>query len=161
MIKRIFNKLILPLGLCLFIAVPAFAGRPQSEGPDHKRSKGGHIGQIIKQLNLSQDQKSQVKPLVQKFRTEAKPMRKAMVEAQLQVAQIMFSDPFSESQARAAFRNAAHLKENMMIARAKLFSQVKTILTPEQLAKLDRIKSEKLEKMRAKIKSHQREDSGL
>lgn len=161
MIQRLFNNLILPLGLCLFIAAPAFAGHPQSEGPDQKRHKGGKIGQIIKQLNLNEDQKTQVKSLVQRFREEAKSMREAMVDAKLQVAQIMFSDPFSESQARAAFRKAATLKEDLMIARAKLFNQVKTVLTPEQRAKLERIKGEKLEKMREKIKSHQMEDSGF
>ncbi len=44
MIKRLFSKLILPLGLCLCIAAPAFAGHPQSEGAGQDRRKGGKIG---------------------------------------------------------------------------------------------------------------------
>lgn len=148
MFKRVFNQLILPLGLCLFIAVPAFAGRPQSEGQGQgqQRHKGEQLGQIIKQLKLSADQEIQIKPLLENFRKEAKSIREAMVDARKNAKESMIADPFSESRARSALYKAAELKADMIIARIKLMNQIKTFLTPEQREQMARLQKEKFEK---------------
>lgn len=148
MIKTCFGKIILPAALCLVIAAPALAQRPPPGEEGRRHKKGGVVKKVLRQLDLTEEQKTQVRAIGEKFRKNMKPQRDAIRAAQDKVHQALLAEPFSESKARSAFRQASLLREDQFIARAKMMEEINKLLTPEQREKFKKIKAEAREKHR-------------
>jgi Spy/CpxP family protein refolding chaperone len=113
-----------------------------SQGPDRPRRgfPGGEgprdgIGLLPRDLNLTDDQKAQIKRVTDTFEENTKSLRdqlKTLHESEPDP----FSGTFDEAAVRAAAEARAKLDIELSVARAKLMSQIATVLTTEQKAQL-------------------------
>lgn len=100
-------------------------------------------------LNLSDAQKEKVQAIITKYRDQRentadelyKTMRETMFNA-------IFSEEFNEAKVRQAFQESSTTREEMVVQRAKMIAEIKTILDPEQVELLKERKTQLMEKRR-------------
>jgi Spy/CpxP family protein refolding chaperone len=111
---------------------------------------GGMMGMnMFKDLNLSDTQKEQVQAIITKYRDQrentadelCQTMRETMFDA-------IFAEKFDEEKVRQAFRESSEAREEMVVQRAKMIAEIKTILDPEQVELLKERKTQLMEKRR-------------
>ena len=116
----------------------------------HQGMHGGMMGMnMFMDLNLSDAQKDQVQAIITKYRDQRentadelhKTMRETMFDA-------MFAEEFNEEKLREAFRESSEAREEMVVQKAKMIAEIKTILDPEQVKLLKERKAQMVEKGR-------------
>jgi Spy/CpxP family protein refolding chaperone len=102
-------------------------------GPGGARRDG--VGLLPRDLNLTDDQKAQIKKITDSFEESTKSLRdqlKTLHESEPDP----FSGTFDEAAVRAAAEARAQVDIELSVARAKLMSQIAAVLTTEQKAQL-------------------------
>jgi Spy/CpxP family protein refolding chaperone len=102
-------------------------------GPGGARRDG--IGLLLRDLNLTDDQKAQIKKITDSFEESTKSLRdqlKTLHESEPDP----FSGTFDEAAVRAIAEARAKVDIELSVARAKLMSQIAAVLTTEQKAQL-------------------------
>jgi len=104
---------------------------------------------MFKDLNLSDTQKDQVQAIITKYRDQrentADELRQTMRETMFNA---IFVDEFNEENVRQAFRKSSEAREDMVVQKAKMIVEIKTILDPEQVELLKERKTQMMEKGR-------------
>src|SRR6266851_8523871 len=126
----IASAILLMAALAVFSQGPdrprrGFPGGPGGEGP-----RDG-IGLLPRDLNLTQDQRAQIKKLTDSFEESTKSLRdqlKTLHESEPDP----FSGTFDEATVRAAAEARAKVDIELSVARAQLMSQIAAVLTTEQ-----------------------------
>ena len=107
-----------------------------SHGKDGKH--GGHQGhhkwQMFKGLNLTSDQKQQMKNIMKGHHKEFMEGKIAVLQARQNLMAATTSSTFDQSAVQKASSEMSASQEKMAILRAKVFSEVMPILTPDQQA---------------------------
>jgi len=118
-----------------------------SQGPQGRRgpeARGGFpggpggrdgLGPLARDLNLTEDQKTQIQKITESFEASTKELRD-----QLRTLHENEADPltttFDEATVRAAAEERAKIEVELQVARAKMLSQIGALLTTEQKAQL-------------------------
>ena len=111
-----------------------------SRGDGFPRGRGGPgqhdgLGPLARDLNLTDDQKSQIKKITDSFAESNKSLHD-----QLKALHENGPDPFSASFDEAAVRAAAEARANidveLAVAHAKMMSQIAGVLTTDEKAQL-------------------------
>jgi Spy/CpxP family protein refolding chaperone len=96
----------------------------------------GHRGhRLAKALGLSKEQKEQIKAIFRKHRDEIAPLRNEMVSERRELRNLILSDKPDEAVLREQAKKIAATSGDLAVRRAKMFQEVRTVLTPEQLKK--------------------------
>ena len=115
------------------------------------RHHGAMFWHELKQLDLTDAQKQQVKQIMQSNRQNLRSIEKDMLTARKDIATTMFANPNDE----AALRSKAAAISNAITAQimnhAQLLSQISKILTPDQQQKLNQLHQEHLTHMQQMI----------
>lgn len=116
----------------------------------HQGMHGGMMGMnMFMDLNLSDAQKDQVQAIIKKYRDQrentADELHKIMRETMFNA---IFAEEFNEEKVREAFRESSEAREEMVVQKAKMIAEIKTILDPEQVELLKERKTQMLEKGR-------------
>jgi len=93
----------------------------------------GH--RLVKALDLSNEQTEQVKAIFRKHRDEIAPLRKEMVSERRELRNLILSDKPDETVIREQAKKIAATSGDLAVRRAKVFQEVRTVLTPEQIQK--------------------------
>jgi periplasmic protein CpxP/Spy len=127
--------------LLLTAAAVAFShGHMRHQGPPRGGFRGGPgprdgLGPIVRELNLTDDQKAQVKKITDSFEES----NKALFD-QLRALHQSEPDPasgnFDEAAVRTAAEARAKIQVELEVSHAKMMSQIAGILTAEQKAQL-------------------------
>ncbi|HEV7842348.1 MAG TPA: Spy/CpxP family protein refolding chaperone, partial [Pyrinomonadaceae bacterium] len=140
--------LVATLGAMLMVAaVVGFAqGGPQEGpppgGPRGERGfgpRGGGPGgpiPFLRDLNLTDAQKAQVKQIVDNFEASTKELHEKMRNLRGGEMDVLKDGSFDEAAVRSAAQARAQVDVELEVARARMLSQVYAVLTPEQKAKL-------------------------
>jgi Spy/CpxP family protein refolding chaperone len=137
--KRRSSSIAIAGAILLMAALAAFSQgqdgprRGFPGGPGGVRRDG--VGLLPRDLNLTDDQKTQIKKITDSFEESTKSLRdqlKTLHESEPDP----FSGTFDEAAVRAAAEARAKLDIELSVARAKLMSQIATVLTTEQKAQL-------------------------
>jgi len=108
---------------------PPRNGFPGGPGPR------GVLGPLARDLNLSDEQKAQIKKITESSEASTKELRD-----QLRALHESEPDPlsgtFDEAAVRAAAEARAKIEIELSVARAKMMSQIVAVLTTEQKAQL-------------------------
>ena len=64
------------------------------------------------------------------------------------VGAVLGAEQFNEENARKAFREASGVREDLFVLRARMLSEMKAVLTPQQVQMLQERKAERHETMR-------------
>ena len=101
----------------------------------HRGMHGGMMGMnMFKDFNLSDTQKDQVQAIITKYRDQREntgdELRQTMRETMFNA---IFAEKFDEEKVREAFRKSSKAREDMVVQKAKMIAEIKTILDPEQV----------------------------
>ena len=94
---------------------------------------GGH--RMAKALGLSGEQKEQIKAIFLKHRDEMAPLRKERMAERREMRNRIGSDKPDEAAIREQAKKIAATTGEIAVRRAKIFQEVRAVLTPEQIRK--------------------------
>lgn len=111
-------------------------GRCACSGRDGGWKGHGQQGdRLAKALDLSKEQSEQVKTIFLKHRDEVAPLRKEMMSERRELNKLTQSDKPDEAAIREQAKKIAATSGDLAVRRAKVFQEVRTVLTPEQIQK--------------------------
>ncbi|MDH3775185.1 MAG: Spy/CpxP family protein refolding chaperone, partial [Deltaproteobacteria bacterium] len=105
------------------------------------------------QLNLSDSQKSRILSIIEKYENDIESAKNNLRQARHNIRAAMQAGEFNENAIRNAHRQAAPIKEELLVLGAKMKAEMKTVLTPEQLQLLEERKAERIERFRDRLDS--------
>lgn len=116
-------------------ALVASSQGPQGRGgfPGGPGERG--LGPLARGLNLTDDQKAQIQKITESFEASTKELHDSLRALHENEAD-PFTTAFDEAAVRAAATERAKIEVELDVARAKMLSQIGTILTTEQKAQL-------------------------
>jgi Spy/CpxP family protein refolding chaperone len=120
-------------------------------GPGSRdRGMGAGIGGLkaVLELKLSGDQQAQLNNIISKYEEQRAALRTSVMETRKNIAAVLKAEKFDEENARKAFREASEVRENLFVLRAKMLSEMKAVLTPQQLQMLQERKARRHERMK-------------
>jgi Spy/CpxP family protein refolding chaperone len=94
------------------------------------------LGPLARDLNLSDDQKTQIKKITDSFEESTKALRDQLRTLHESEPDPLSGGAFDEAAVRAAAQARANVQVELEVAHARLMSQVFAILTTEQKAQL-------------------------
>lgn len=101
---------------------------------------GGHMGFMAKQLNLTDDQKTQMKAIWQKESPTMKPLFQQQHQIDQQLRQYV-EGTFDEPKVQALAAQKAQIQAQMTVAETRIHNQMYQLLTPDQQSQLKQIEA--------------------
>jgi Spy/CpxP family protein refolding chaperone len=128
---------------------PGFGG-PGGPGGPGMRGPGGPMGfgPGFAQLDLSDDQKAQLKQIAESHRDEFRAAGEKIRAAREGMRALIEADTINESGIRTKSHEVAEAEADLAILNAKVRAESTQILTSEQQAKLKELRTEREGKMR-------------
>jgi periplasmic protein CpxP/Spy len=144
-------------------AILAQAPNGQSGSQEARDGKGrfgrhrGHHGRgmrgaIFRELNLTDEQKAQMKQIRQSYRERAQPLRQELRAKTQGLRQANQGGAFNEALVTQTLTETAPLRAKLMGESFKLRQEMMALLTPEQKAKIEQM-SEQFKARRAERKA--------
>ena len=137
--------MIAAAGLALAAGIAMAQNQSGEDAPMHDsmhRGMHGHMmggpefQMFLHKLNLSDDQKAQVKQIFQTERPTLKPLMQQEAQAHLQMMQLVSSGNFDQAKATAIATQEAQTHIQVQVEHAKIHSQIYQLLNSEQKAKV-------------------------
>jgi Spy/CpxP family protein refolding chaperone len=100
-------------------------------------------GQIAQNLNLSPNQKEQVRGVVGAYRTRLAEARAAAMRAEDAVEAAFNEESVNEDKANAAIRELAAARQNVTLIVSEMSLKLRMVLTQDQWKELQRRRAEK------------------
>jgi Spy/CpxP family protein refolding chaperone len=119
------------------LAHPGFGGRPgmmRRMGPAP-----------LQQLQLSEDQRAQIKTIFSGARENIQPLAQQLREKHAALMDTARAQPFDETSVRAQTQEIADIQAQLMFARAQVRNRFLAVLTDEQKARLSELRAERLQ----------------
>lgn len=128
---KFLPTILLLFALVWFGSTTAFAGtdNPMNQGPALR------FLSLVQRLDLSADQKKAIGAILKAHRSEMKAKVDDVVARHREVIQLVQEqEQFDEEAVRQTFRLAAAADEEAVVERARLVSEIRPLLTGEQMA---------------------------
>ena len=149
------SKKVLVVGI---VVTMVFAGALAAMAGDfpsrHRRPGFGHgfLGlKAMLELKLSESQQTQALEIIGKHENEMKNNRGSIREARKNFMEAMHAEVFDEGKLRTAFKQLSSIREESIVSRGKMMSELKAVLTPEQMSLLKERKDKKMERKKARL----------
>ena len=128
---------ILTIGAAVLLAVAAAIaqGMHGHGGPD------GDFHHMLKQLDLTSDQQSQVKAIFAKEKPAMQPLMQQMRQNHDAMKALEASGPFDEVKTRALATQNSQTMIELQVEHARIKSEIMQLLTPDQKTKLAQIEA--------------------
>ncbi len=145
--KKMSGFIAIAIALCLAAVVGlSQQGRPHGgPGPDGGPGRGGFrggpggpggLGPLARDLNLTDEQKAQIKKITDGFEESTKALHEQMRALHENERDAPKDGAFDEAAVRTAAQARAGVQVELEVARARMMSQVFSVLTAEQKAQL-------------------------
>ncbi len=139
--------------MAFFLA--AMHGQSFGAGHHHRGEGGpGMDGQFLKaihRLQLTEAQKHDIAVILKQHREQSRTLLQQMFDARKKLFETVSADTFDENAVRQAARQVAGNEEEMAVLRAEISSEIKKVLTPEQLDKLTRMKADFSQRVKERV----------
>jgi periplasmic protein CpxP/Spy len=112
-----------------------------AQGPHGFGGPEGDFHHMLKQLDLTSDQHSQVKAIWEKEKPALQPLMQQMRQNQSAMKALEASGPFDETKTRALATQNSQTMVEMQVEHSRIKSEIMQILTPDQKAKLAQIEA--------------------
>jgi periplasmic protein CpxP/Spy len=128
---------ILTVGAAVLLAAAAAIaqGRHGFGGP------GGDFHHMLRQLDLTADQHTQVKAIFEKEKPALQPLMQQMRQNHASMRTLEASGPFDEAKTRALATQNSQTMIELEVEHARIKSEIMQILTADQKAKLAQIEA--------------------
>jgi protein CpxP len=131
---------VLALGAIFVAAQKSGGGEGHGKrGFGHGRGHGGG-GMMLRGLDLTDDQKNQVKQIMEASKSKVQPLRESMKANRDKLHQATADGKFDEAQVQALATEQANISAQLLVERTRTKSQIFQILTPEQRTKAAQMK---------------------
>jgi Spy/CpxP family protein refolding chaperone len=133
-----FNRYsVLAVAVSLVMLLSGFIVEAQAY---HGRGHGSIMGHLLKGLDLTAQQKQQIKGIVRGHRADLLSAKIAVTQARENLLTVSTGGAFDASAIQTAYGELATAESAMTVLRAQIFSQVMPVLTADQQTKVkDRI----------------------
>jgi protein CpxP len=130
---------ILTIGCAVLLAAAAAIaqGRHGFGGP------GGDFHDMLKQLDLTSDQQTQVKAIFAKEKPTMEPLMQQMRQNHNAMSALEAAGPFDEAKTRALATQNSQTMVELQVEHARIKSEIMQILTADQKAKLAQIEADR------------------
>lgn len=105
-------------------------------------------------LRLTQAQVDQITAVLEKYEDEHAMLRRQMRDERLALHEAVHSDPFDEEEIRAAAQALGEQLGELSVHRARVLSEIRLVLTPEQLEQLSEMKESFRQKRECRRQLH-------
>jgi len=115
-----------------------------------RMSHAKEFHQLIQELNLSDAQKQKLLAIFMTNQENRKNARDSFLEIRNQFGNLalnILNEDFDEEKVRQTYRESTAKVEEFVVSGAKMFAEMKTVLTPEQLELLQQKGAELIEKL--------------
>jgi Spy/CpxP family protein refolding chaperone len=131
--------------MMIFVGIPAWAepgygGGCEMMGGHHMGKGFGPMGKL-KDLNLNDEQQARVDAVIDQNKNNLKALDEKIDAARQSLHEAIHSDVFDEQKIREASKSLAKNKEDVDVVRGRMFSEIRTVLTPEQATQLKEMKN--------------------
>jgi Spy/CpxP family protein refolding chaperone len=143
--RKKLGGIILATGALLLMAVVGFSQHGGQQGPPPPGGQGFHggpggrdglLGHLSRELNLTDEQKAQIKKISESAEESTRGLREQMRTLHESQPDPLNAGTFDEAAVRAAAQARANIQVELEVAHARTMSQVMAVLTPEQRAQL-------------------------
>ncbi|MFA5044041.1 MAG: periplasmic heavy metal sensor [Kiritimatiellia bacterium] len=138
--------LICAVAIGMLAAGMAYSGSDETNAvcqrPHEGKSFGGQFMAGLEKLNLTSDQSRQVASIMKPNREALKAATTQWQEARKALKRQIQAGPFDEQSVREACKKAAAAGEEAAVLRAKIAGQIRAVLTSDQQAALDKMRTE-------------------
>src|SRR5215204_5809706 len=124
-----------------------------------KMNRGGFGGfggrgfeRIAEKLNLSDEQRTQVKTILEDSKTRVKPLMDSLRESRKQAETLGTDGTFNEEQVNQIANSQLETMKQLFIEKEKTKAQIFAVLTPEQRAEAAKMKDQFKERFKGKGK---------
>jgi protein CpxP len=121
---------------------PGGPGRGFGPGPGGRFGMLGELGHGLRQLDLSDAQREQVRGVMDSHRAGFQALGDRMRTVQEALDAVVTADSVDESAIRARSADVAAVQADAAVLRAKLHQEIYSLLTAEQQAKAKELKAE-------------------
>ena len=139
----------LAVGLMSMLVLTTHASaQPPSDGPRSFRDGGGPRGMFagLRQLDLSEDQREELRALREQNRGEGEARREQLRIARQALTDAVMTDAVNESLIRALAAELATLEADAAVQTAHRHAAMLQILTPSQREELEALRAERRER---------------
>lgn len=131
-----------------------FAQKGSREGFGKMPFGGRGFERIAEKLNLTDEQKTQVKAILEESKTRIKPLMEAMRENHKQAANLGTDGTFNEEQVNQIANRQSETMKQLFIEKEKTKAQIFAVLTPEQRTEAAKMKEQFKERFRGRFGKH-------
>jgi protein CpxP len=117
------------------------------DGPPSAGNHENHFKKMAKELQLTQQQKQQVKEIFAKNRPQAEPLMKQMHAERRALRSLVQADTIDEAAIRAQSAKIAAVEADLAVQHAHVAKEIRAILTPEQIAKQNELQAQRDKRM--------------
>ena len=126
--------------------------------PAHNHAYGMHragmhgemMGMFARKLNLTDEQKTQMKAVMQKERPAMKPLFQQQHQIDQQLRQYV-EGTYDEAKVQALAAQKAQIQAQMTVAETRVHSQLYALLTPDQQSQLKQMEAEHQARMQERM----------
>jgi protein CpxP len=160
LITAILAIVLVAMGAMFILAQTA--GKPEGKRGFGKKGfgkRGGH-SMMFRGLDLTEEQKAQMKQIRQKSREIVKPIREQMKANRQKLAELSANGSFNAAQVQEIAAQQGSLSAQMIVERERVKSQIFQILTPEQKAKAAELQAQRKQRMQERIQKRMNKRGG-
>lgn len=128
---------ILTIGAAVMLAAAAAI----AQGMHGHGGPGGDFHHMLKQLDLSADQKTQVKAIWEKEKPAMQPLMQQMHQNHQAMKALEASGPYDEAKTRALVTQNSQTMIEVEVSHARIKSEIMQVLTTDQKTKLAQLEA--------------------
>lgn len=155
------NSIFAAVGAVAVASLIALSNPAAAHGGSFKGHGGGklfgssfQIAYIARHLDMTEEQKAQLRAALDAARPEADRLADAMITNRHAMKAFRESETYSEEEIRAIADEQGRLVADMMVLHARVHTQIKSILTPEQLQRFEKMRERHRGKGRHRRDAH-------
>jgi len=146
--KERLGRIAFPLALALLLGLaPALCLAQPRGGPPGPPDPERMLDRMTEQLDLSDQQRQDLDAVFAAHRKAMRSTHEAMSAARETLDSQIHAETFDERAIRKAAAVMAVLEADQAVGRAKLFQEIRGILTPEQLQEFEQTREDRRERM--------------
>jgi len=156
MVRGVRNLAVAAGVAALTAAVQVGSFAAQGHHGDRRGFGRGFGGRALAELDLTADQQEQVRAVRERHRTELQQVGDRLRAAHQAHGQAVEKLPVDEGLIRSTSQSLSEAQADMSVLRARIHSEIWTVLTPEQQKKAQELKAQRDARMKERRERRQR-----
>lgn len=158
------KKFFLGATAIILVVAAGMAGTMLAQGPGQNfghgfRHHGGWMLQhMTKELNLTTDQQTQIKNIMQAQKSKTQPLMQQMRQNR-QAEEANITGNFDENQARTFANKQSQIMSDLIVEQERTKSQIYAVLTPEQRQKAQQLMQQRQQRMQEHMQKHSQQQT--